>query len=90
MTRKTSTFLTLIASITLTGAAFADSGYVSGHHELPNTGNNMHFEGQMLGHFEHLDTDKDGRVTREEMAAHEDTVKEFNKMVEERMGPRNR
>lgn len=86
MTRKTSAFLTLIASITLAGAAFADSGYVSGHHELPNTGNNMHFEGEMLGHFNHLDKNEDGKVTRDEMAAHENTVKKFNKTVEERFG----
>lgn len=87
MIRKTSTFLTLISAITLGGAALADQGYVTGHHEMPDNGNNMHFEGKMLGHFQHLDANNDGKVTREEMAAHEDTMKEFNKMVEERMGP---
>ena len=29
----------------------------------------------------------DGEVSRDEMAAHQDTVKKFNNMVEERMGP---
>lgn len=87
MKRKTTSILTLIAAITLGGAAMADQGYITGHHNMPDEGNNMHFEGAMLGHFEHLDTNEDGKVSREEMAAHEDTVKMFKKMVEDRMGP---
>ncbi len=89
MTRKTSTILTLISAIMFGGAALANQGYVTGHHEMPDDGNNMHFKGAMLGHFEHLDTSNDGKVTREEMVAHEETAKKFNKMVEERIG-RNR
>ncbi len=84
MNHKTSSFLTLIAAITVGGAALAESGYASGHHELPDRGNNMHLEGEMLGHFEHLDKNDDSKVSREEMAAHEDTVRKFNKVFEER------
>lgn len=87
MNRKTSSILTLIAATTVGGAALADSGFITGHHDMPNQGSNMHFEGAMLGHFEHLDTNNDGKVTRDEMIAHEETVKKFNKMVEDRMGP---
>ncbi|MEO1138123.1 MAG: hypothetical protein AAFW87_01595 [Pseudomonadota bacterium] len=87
MNRKTSTLLTLIAATTIGGAALADQGFVTGHHEMPDNGNNMHFEGEMLGHFEHLDQDNDGKVTRAEMAAHEDRMKKFKNMVENRMGP---
>ena len=85
MNSKTSTFLTLISAMMFGGAALANQGYVTGHHEMPDDGNNMHFKGKMLGHFEHLGANNDGRVTREEMVAHEETVKEFKKMVEERM-----
>lgn len=86
MARKTSTFLMLIATTAVAGAAFADSGFITGHHEMPDTGNNMHLEGEMLAHFEHLDKNDDGKVTREEMAVHEGTMKMFKKMAEDRMG----
>ena len=86
MKRKTTSVLTLIAAITLGGAALADQGFVTGHHDMPNEGNNMHFEGNMLGHFQHLDANDDGKVSREEMTAHDDNVKKFKEMVEERMG----
>lgn len=62
----------ILAANATAGAALADNGYATGHHALPDRGNATHQSGTMMSHFNHLDQNKDGQVSREEMATHED------------------
>ncbi|UXX85237.1 hypothetical protein [Roseovarius pelagicus] len=82
-------FATAVATV-MGGAAFADNGFVTGHHELPDRDNNVHMGDTMRGHFEHADQNGDGKVSRAEMEAHMNAAMEFQSMFEDRNGPGNR
>ena len=85
--------ITLILATTIAmagGAAFADMGYISGHHELPDRDNNIHMTDNMRGHFDHADQNEDGKVTREEMETHMQAASEFQRMFEKRNGRQDR
>ncbi len=86
MKRNTTLIFATALATTLGGAAFADMGYVTGHHELPDRGNNVHMNDTMRGHFEHADQNNDGKVSRAEMEAHMEAASEFKSMFEERFG----
>ena len=84
MKRNTTLILATLFSTALGGAALADMGYVTGHHELPDRDNNVHMNDTMRGHFDHADQNDDGKVTRAEMEAHMEVASEFKSMFEER------
>jgi hypothetical protein len=90
MKRNTTLILATALATALGGAALADMGYVTGHHELPDRDNNIHMTDIMRGHFDHADQNEDGKVTREEMEAHLTAAKEFQSMFEERNGRQDR
>lgn len=72
------------------GAALADEGFITGHHELPDQGNNVHMSDTMKGHFDHADQNGDGKVSRAEMEAHMNSATEFQSMFQERSGSKDR
>ncbi|MGK7655045.1 hypothetical protein ACSQ76_22435 [Roseovarius sp. B08] len=86
MKRKTTLILATAFATALGGAALADTGYITGHHDLPDRDNNIHMNDTMSGHFDHADQNKDGKVTRAEMEAHMQAASEFKSMFEERLG----
>ena len=90
MTRNTTPILAAAVATTIGGAAFADMGYISGHHNLPDRDNNIHMTDTMRGHFDHADQNEDGKVTRDEMEAHMKAASEFQQIFEERNGSKDR
>lgn len=87
MTKRMTQIFATLASAAFAGAALADAGHVTGHHNMPDQGGNMHYNGQMMGQFNHLDQDGDGKVTRGELAAQDEMSRQFKETVKERMGP---
>ena len=47
---------------------------------------NMHLDDGMKRHFEYLDHDNDGKVTKAEMDAHDKMSEHFHKMIKDRGG----
>jgi hypothetical protein len=87
MKRNTSLIIATAFATVVGGAALADMGYVTGHHDLPDRDNNIHMTDNMRGHFDHSDRNDDDKVTREEMDAHMAAASEFQRMFEERNDP---
>jgi hypothetical protein len=90
MKRNTTLVFATAFATALGGAALADMGYVTGHHELPDRDNNIHMTDNMRGHFDHADHNNDGKVTRAEMEAHMKAASEFKKTFEQRNGRQDR
>ncbi|MDA3857114.1 MAG: hypothetical protein PF480_02460 [Roseovarius sp.] len=90
MKRNTTLGLATVIATVIGGAAFANMGYVSGHHDLPDRDNNIHMTDTMRGHFDHADQNDDGKVTRDEMEAHMQAASEFQRMFEKRNGRQDR
>ena len=72
--------------IALSGAALADSPPVTADMNQPDEGMNMHMDDGMKRHFEYLDHDNDGKVTKAEMDAHDKMSEHFHKMIKDRGG----
>ena len=85
MTYKMITAATFATAMGLGGVALADTGFITGHHDMPDDGNNVHMDDTMMGHFEHVDQDNDGKVTRAEIEAHAERSAQFNEMFEDRV-----
>lgn len=90
MKRNTALVLATTIATVMGGAALADKGYITGHHEKPDQDNNVHMSDTMRGHFEHADQNDDGKVTYDEMEAHMNAATKFQIMFEERSGRRDR
>ena len=90
MKRTTAFAIATSVATVLGGAALADQGFVTGHHDLPDQDNNVHMNDTMRGHFEHADQNGDGKVSRSEMEAHVNAATEFKSMFEERNGRQDR
>ena len=90
MKRYTATILSVAVATVMGSAAFADQGFITGHHNMADEGNNVHMNDTMRGHFEHADQNGDGKVTRAEMEAHREAVAEFHEMFQERSGRKDR
>lgn len=67
------------ASISVGGIAVADSGYGTGHHELTERSESTHSGDTMKGHFDHMDANDDGVVSRNEIDAHDDRDQWFKR-----------
>lgn len=89
MKRYTATIIAAAVATTMGGAALADEGFITGHHDMADDGNNVHMDDTMRGHFEHADKDNDGKVTKAEVEAHVNAAEEFKSMFEERSGRRD-
>jgi hypothetical protein len=90
MKRNTKLILATAIATVIGGAAFANKGYVTGHHELPDRDNNIHMSDTMRGHFDHADQNDDGKVTRAEVEEHMKAASKFQKMFEERNARQDR
>jgi len=90
MQRNITRGLAIAIATTVGGAAFANMGYISGHHNLPDRDNNIHMTDTMRGHFDHADQNEDGKVTRDEMETHMKAASEFQRMFEERNASEDR
>lgn len=80
MTGNIIKIFTLIGAISAGGVAHANSGYASGHHELPDRNATGHSSMMEADAFEHLDSDGDGTVTRSEVAMHRQNMHASNTM----------
>lgn len=87
MNRNMTYAVAILAATSFAGGALASNGYATGHHGLPERGDAMHVDGTMMGHFDHIDRNDDGKVSREEMAAHGGTDGTPGQTVGVGMGP---
>ncbi|WP_147438941.1 hypothetical protein [Roseovarius spongiae] len=81
MTGNLIKIFTLIGAISAGGVAHANSGYGSGHHELPDRNATDHSTMMRADAFEHLDSDGDGTITRSEAAMHRQNMHASNMMT---------
>lgn len=79
MKRNLTLILLTTVAVSAGGAALADNGYVTGHHELPQRSGITHSGDTMKGHFRHIDRNGDGVASRQEVEAHDDRDKWFKR-----------
>lgn len=87
MTGKIAPVLALVAATAFGSAALAGNGYMTGHHDLPDRAGATRVDGNMMGHFDDLDQNDDGTVSRAEIVAHDERTQRFEETAQERMEP---